>query len=91
MHLVRLHLTCLNILENEDIVTYRENDLELLMSVRRGDFPLEDETYRPEFFEMVSEFEQRLAYAKKHTNLPERPDMKKIEEFVMDINRRAIE
>lgn len=90
MHLVRLYLMCLDILENEDIVTYRERDHELLMSIRRGDFQLEDGTYRPEFFEMIIQYEQRMAYAKEHTNLPASPNMKEIEEFVMDVNRRAI-
>ena len=39
---------------------------------------------------MVNEFEKKLAYAKENTSLPDRPDMKKVEEFVMDVNRRAL-
>ena len=57
----------------------------------KGDYQLEDGTYRPEFFEMVSDFEKRLNYAKQNTNLPDNPDMKKVEEFVMSVNRRAID
>lgn len=91
MHLIRLYLLCLDILEKEDIVTYRGDDLPLLMSIRKGDYQLEDGTYRPEFFEMVSDFEKRLNYAKQNTNLPDNPDMKKVEEFVMSVNRRAID
>lgn len=91
MHLIRLYLLCLDILEKEDIVTYRGDDLPLLMSIRRGDYQLEDGTYRPEFFEMVSDFEKRLNYAKQNTSLPEAPDMKKVEEFVVSVNRRAID
>lgn len=79
------------ILEKEDIVTYRGDDLPLLMSIRKGDYQLEDGTYRPEFFEMVSDFEKRLNYAKQNTSLPDNPDMKKVEEFVMSVNRRAID
>ena len=63
MHLIRLYLMCLDILEKEDIVTYRENDHDLLMSIRSGAFQLEDGTYRQEFFDMVNEFEKRLSYA----------------------------
>lgn len=90
MHLIRLYLMCLDILENEDIVTYREKEIPMLMEIRNGKYMLEDGTYRPEFFEMVSQFEQRLQYAKANTSLPKRPDVKRIQEFVMDVNRRSI-
>lgn len=91
MHLIRLYLMCLDILEKEDIITYREQDLPLLMSIRRGDYQMEDGTYRPEFFEMVSEFEKRLSYAKENTALPAQPDMEMVEEFVIEVNRRAVD
>lgn len=91
MHLIRLYLICLDILEKEDIVTYREKDRDLLLSIRSGEYQLEDGSYRPEFFELVNEFEKRLNYAKENTSLPDHPDMKRIEEFVMSINRRALD
>ena len=91
MHLIRLYLMCLDILEKGDIVTYRGDDLDLLMSIRRGEYQKEDGTYRQEFFDMVNEFEARLAYAKENTALPENPDMKRVEEFVMEVNRRALD
>lgn len=90
MHLIRLYLMCLDILENEDIITYREKEIPMLMEIRNGKYMLEDGTYRPEFFEMVSQFEQRLQYAKANTSLPKRPNAKRIQEFVMDVNRRSI-
>ena len=90
MHLIRLYLMGLDILEKEEIVTYRENDLDLLRSIRRGDFQKEDGTYREEFFQMVNEFENRLDYAVKHTSLPEEPDMERIEDFVMNVNRKVV-
>lgn len=91
MHLIRLYLMCLDILEKGDIITYREADHDLLMSIRHGEYQQEDGTYRQEFFDMVSEFEKKLAYAKENTSLPEHPDMKKVEEFVMDVNRRSLD
>lgn len=91
MHLIRLYLMCLDILERGDIITYREADHDLLMRIRHGEYQKEDGTYRQEFFDMVSEFEKKLAYAKENTSLPEHPDMKKVEEFVMDVNRRALD
>ncbi len=63
----------------------------MLMSIRYGEYQKEDGTYRSEFFEMVNDFENKLAYAKENTSLPEHPDMKKVEEFVMAVNRRAID
>ncbi len=91
MHLIRLYLMCLDILEKEDIITYRENDREMLLSIRNGEYMLDDGTYRPEFFEMVDMYENRLKYAKANTSLPSKPVFKRIEEFVMDVNRRAID
>ena len=60
------------------------------MSIRRGDYQREDGTYMDEFFEMVNDFERRLDYAKNNTSLPDNPDMKRVEEFVMEVNRRAL-
>ena len=90
MHLIRLFLMGIDILEKEEIITYREKDLPLLMSVRRGDFQKNDGDYRPEFFEMLREYEKRFDYAVENSSLPEHPDMKKVEEFVMSVNRRAL-
>ncbi len=91
MHLIRLYLMCLDILEKEEIVTYREADRDMLLEIRRGKYQNEDGTYRSEFFDMVNEYEKRLEYAKDHTGLPEHPNMKQVEELVMTVNRRAIE
>lgn len=91
MHLVRLYLMCLDILEKEDIITYREKDHDLLMRIRSGEFQREDGTYRAEFFELIDQLEDRLKYAKANTSLPDHPDMKKVEEFVMSVNRRSLD
>lgn len=88
MHLIRLYLMCLDILENEEIVTYREKDRDLLLSIRNGEFMKEDGIFRPEFYAMVSEYEKRVEYAAKNTSLPAHPDMKRVEEFVMSVNEK---
>ena len=90
MHLIRLYLMCLDILEKEDIITYREKDISFLLDIRGGAFMKEDGTYRQDFFDMVADYEKRLRYAKANTNLPQRPDMKRIQEFVMDVNRKSL-
>ena len=90
MHLIRLYLMCIDILEKEEIITYRDEDHELLMSIRNGKFQLEDGTYDQSFFDLVQELTDRMEYAKANTSLPHSPNMKKIEEFVMSVNRRSI-
>lgn len=90
MHLVRLYLMCLDILEKQEICTYRENDRDFLLSIRNGAFQNEDGTYKQEFFELISDYETRLQYAKENTSLPEKPDMKRIEEFVMSVNEKSV-
>ena len=90
MHLVRLFLMCLDILEKEEINTYREKDLSLLMAIRSGEFQKEDGTYKTDFFELINELELKLDYAKRNTSLPEHPNMKKIEQLVTDCNMKTI-
>jgi predicted nucleotidyltransferase len=90
MHLVRLYLMCLDILEKEEINTYRGDDLELLMSIRNGKYQKKDSTFYMEFFDMVTDYENRLNYAIDNTNLPDKPDYALIEDFVMSVNGRVI-
>ena len=86
MHLVRLYLMCIDILEKEEIITYRTIDHDLLMSIRAGKFQHEDGTFDDSFFDLVHELSNEMEYAKANTSLPRSPDMKKIEEFMMDVN-----
>lgn len=86
MHLIRLYLMCIDILEKGDIITYREKDLPLLLAIRNGEFQKEDSTFRSEFYEMLDEYERRMNYAKENTSLPQKPDYKAIENFVMETN-----
>lgn len=89
-HLVRLYLMCFDILEKREINTYRESDRGFLLDIKNGSFQNPDGTYRREFFELVAQLEKRLRYAKENTDLPEKPDYKKIEELVMAVNERSI-
>lgn len=90
MHLVRLYYMCFDILENEKVVTYREKEHDLLMDIRNGKYLDENRQPIPEFFEMVDELEKRLEYDAENTSLPEKPDYKKINEFVMSVNERVV-
>lgn len=90
MHLIRLYMMCLDILEHEKIVTYREKEHKLLMDIRNGKFLDEDRQPIPEFYEMVDDYEKKLEYAKNNTNLPDNPDYKRINEFVASVNERVV-
>ena len=90
MHLIRLYMMCLDILEKEQIITYREAEHDLLMDIRNGKYLDSNNQPIPEFYEMVDEYEKRLDYAKLNTNLPDSPDYKKINEFVMSVNERVV-
>lgn len=90
MHLIRLYMMCLDILEKEKIITYREAEHDLLMDIRNGKFLDDNKQPIPEFYEMVNDYEKRLEYAKNNTSLPDKPDYKKINEFVASVNERVV-
>ena len=90
MHLVRLYLMCLDILEKEEIVTYRESDHDLLMDIRNGRYQKADHTFNADFYDLLNDLEKRLDYAKQNTSLPEAPDLARIEAFQMEVNERVV-
>ena len=90
MHLIRLYLMCLDILEREEIVTYREKEHDFLMEIRNGKYLDENRQPVPEFFEMVREYEKRMEYAKNNTSLPKKPNYNLINEFRMSVNERVV-
>lgn len=88
MHLVRLYLMCFDILENGEIVTYREKEHDFLMSIRAGKYLDEQRQPTPEFYKIVDELEKKLELLSVKTDLPEKVDMKKINDFVMSVNEK---
>ena len=90
MHLIRLYLMCLDILERGEIVTYREKEHDFLMDIRNGKYLDDNRQPITEFFDMVNEYEKKLEYAKANTSLPEHPNYKAINEFVMSVNERIV-
>jgi hypothetical protein len=90
MHLVRLYLMGTEILKGEKPNTYRYNDRNLLLDIRNGKYQNKDGTYRQEAFDFINILQKDFEHAEKHTEIPSKPNMKKIEEFVMDINKRCL-
>ncbi|MGL5437055.1 MAG: nucleotidyltransferase domain-containing protein [Lachnospiraceae bacterium] len=91
MHLIRLFMMAIDILEKGEINTNRSNDLELLIKIRNGGFQREDNTYDNEFYNILADYEERLKKAVQVSVLPDNPDMLKVEAFVEYINKRVIE
>lgn len=90
MHLIRLFMMAIDILEKEEINTYRKNEHQLLLSIRNGEYQNNDGSFKNEFYEMISDYEKRLDYAAQNTSLPDKPDMQTIEEFVISVNERVV-
>lgn len=90
MHLIRLFMMAIDILEQGEIITYREKEHDLLMAIRNGEYQKEDGMFRNEFYELLADYEKKLNYAIAHTVLPDNPDMERVEAFVERINERVI-
>ena len=90
MHLMRLFMMAIDILEKGEINTYREKEHDLLMDIRFGKYQTYEGTFSDSFYDMMREYERRLHYAAEHTDLPAKPDFKRVQELVMTINERVI-
>lgn len=84
MHLIRLYLMGIDILEGNGVNTYRENDRELLLNIRNGKYEYK------EIFEMANSYKNRFEYASKNTSLPSQPNYKLIEELVIDMYEKYL-
>ena len=90
MHLVRLFMMAIDILEKGEIHTHRSKEQELLLSIRRGDYQREDGGFCEAFYDIVSEYEKKLDYAAANTDLPDEPDLEAVQEYVMKVNEKII-
>ena len=90
MHLIRLYMMGIDILEKKELRTHRpESDLVLLKSIRNGEY-MTDGFLNDEFYKIVSDYQSRFEIAEKCSSLPDDPDMKSVEEFVESVNRRVV-
>ena len=89
MHLLRLYMMGIDILEEHKIVTYREAEHDLLMDIRNGKY-LQDDMATPtnEFEEILTEYTARFEKASETTTLRKLPDMDKVNDIMMEIVRR---
>lgn len=90
MHLVRLFMMAIDILEKGKVQTYRKKEQELLQSIRRGDYQKADGGFREEFYDIINEYEKKLNDAASNTILPDEPDVQAVQEYVMKVNEKMI-
>lgn len=90
MHLIRLFMMAIDILEKGEIITHRKEDLPILLAIRKGDYMRADGAFSSEFYELLAEYERRLDEAAKKTALPDEPDLAGVEKFVERVNRYAV-
>lgn len=99
MHLLRLYMMGIDILESGEIVTRRDKSCvlpsgeeikehDLLMSIRNGDFLEADQkTPTKEFEEYLKMYQTLFDKAVENSRLPEYPDISKINNLMMDCVR----
>ena len=90
MHLIRLYMMCIDIMEKHEIVTKRIAEHDLLMDIRNGKYLDADGKPNSEFFEIFHEYEKRFDYAKENTDLPDKPDYDAINDFRASVNESVV-
>lgn len=86
MHLVRLYLMAFDILEREEIVTYRDKERDFLLSIKNGDYMVEGtRAFKPEFYALISDYEKKLKETYKSCKLPAQPDNDAIVKLLNEI------
>lgn len=90
MHLVRLMLMCIEVLETGEFSTYRDKEHSLLMSIRNGEYMGDDAQMLPEFFDMVDKLEIKMNEAFEISTIPDKPDVDKINDFVYSVKERIV-
>lgn len=87
MHAVRVMLTAIDILNEQDIITRRTKDLPLLTSIRDGKYMLDSGMYSGEYFELFDELCNLYDKAFETTELQDTADIEKIETLMAIINK----
>lgn len=89
-HLLRLYMMCIDILEKEEVITFRDKEHDLLMRVRNGEFLDSNSQPTSEFYDILNDYKKRFDYAKDNTSLPDLPNRKRIDELRLYINEGIV-
>ena len=85
MHLIRLYLMGIDILEKGEINTARYDDLEMLNSIRKGKYLLDNGKFDTKFFDLVDFYDKKFQEAGNNSKLPKVPDSNKINQILTEI------
>lgn len=88
-HLVRLLTMGKEILDEGVIRTYREKEHDILMDMRDGKYMV-DGKFTKEFYDYIDHLEAEFEAARQRSELPNKPDGKRIDQFVESVNRRVV-
>lgn len=89
-HLLRLYIMGIDILKKQEIITYREYEHDLLMSVRNNEYLDGNGSPIPEFYKILDEYRTRFEEAARNTTLPDVPDIQRINGFKLKINEKIV-
>ena len=84
MHLIRLYLMGIDILRDEEIVTYRSTERDILLDIRNGNMSMK------QIFSLQHELEKEMLAARKNTRLPLLADKERIRTFVVDCYKKYL-
>lgn len=88
----RLYLMGKDLNASGQIITYREKEHDILMSIRNGEYMSEDgKKVRPEFYDLLKSVQDEYIYAVKHTVLPERANMESLQEMMFGIYEKQFD
>lgn len=90
MHLVRLYYMCIDILTNREIITYRENERELLLEIRNGHMQKPNGNFKPEFYTLLKELEDKMNTALINSKLPDKPNIKTLNNLKEEITIKTL-
>ena len=79
MHLIRLYLMGIDILDKKEIHTYRDKEHDLLMSIRNGEMPFAD------VFKLQKQLEEKMDHIFMTSDLPDEPRTKDINDLMFKI------
>lgn len=91
MHLFRILLMAHDLISKQEIITYREDDHDFLMSIRNGYFMNSDGTIRKELYEQVEALKAQIDIDIKKTSLPDKPNYKEVEKLLIKLNKMTLD
>lgn len=91
MSLVRAYNMGIDMLETGEIVTYREKDHDLLMSIRSGQMTNKDGQLESKFNDTLNVLRAQFRQAMDKSKIPETIDKDSVDKLIISINKQIID